>query len=250
MKEYKVKPIGLKGQESIDRMKFLMGESIDRTVKNSVVELTKEGPDGKIYGIVRENHNYFIKITDKTSNLLNEDFKYIGGVANKFDFCANSYSNALKKLNLKFISLNEALNTNKNINVFINEHHGMKANSAFSETNGVGNNDEYVEDGKGKKLDYKAKVDTKTSGDNVADGDVEKEWDEVSLTETESDIDRMITGDVVVNETKKSKSIFSIGKAMSNVSSVEDKLNKLNTIAETLSGSELDVLLNALKKKA
>jgi hypothetical protein len=33
------------------------------------VELTKLGPDNKVYAIIRENHEYYIKSTDKVSNI-------------------------------------------------------------------------------------------------------------------------------------------------------------------------------------
>ena len=65
-----VKPTGLKGNQAIDRMKKLMDIThIKESVNRSVVEITKEGPDGKIYGIVRENHEYYIKVTDKKIKL-------------------------------------------------------------------------------------------------------------------------------------------------------------------------------------
>ena len=67
-----VKPTGLKGNDKLNRMRELMGQSqLNEDVKNSVVELTKLGPDGKVYGVVREGHNYFIKITDKQSKIWN-----------------------------------------------------------------------------------------------------------------------------------------------------------------------------------
>jgi predicted phosphohydrolase len=47
------------------------------------VELTKLGPDNKVYAIIRENHEYYIKSTDKVSNIVSEDFKYIGGLQKK-----------------------------------------------------------------------------------------------------------------------------------------------------------------------
>jgi predicted phosphohydrolase len=34
------------------------------------VELTKLGPDNKVYAIIRENHEYYIKSTDKVSNIV------------------------------------------------------------------------------------------------------------------------------------------------------------------------------------
>ena len=55
----------LQGKEAVNRMLELMGkQSVNENTKSSVVELTKIGPDGKVYGIVRENHEYFIKVTN------------------------------------------------------------------------------------------------------------------------------------------------------------------------------------------
>ena len=57
-----INPIGLKGQEINERMKQLMGiKSINENKSNTVVELTKMGPDGNAYAIVRENHEWYIK---------------------------------------------------------------------------------------------------------------------------------------------------------------------------------------------
>jgi Zn-dependent membrane protease YugP len=81
--ENRINPIGLKGNEINERMKTLMGIStLNENKSNIVVELTKLGPDNKVYAIIRENHEYYIKSTDKVSNI-SEDFKYIGGLQNK-----------------------------------------------------------------------------------------------------------------------------------------------------------------------
>ena len=115
----KITPVGLKGREINERMKELMGiTSINENKRTSVVELTKKGPDGKVYGIVRENHEYYIKVTNKTSDIVTEDFSYIGGLKNIKQEAYGSYAKALKHLNLKFNSLNEAYGVSENINVF------------------------------------------------------------------------------------------------------------------------------------
>jgi predicted phosphohydrolase len=76
----RINPIGLKGEIN-ERMKTLMGIStLNENKSNIVVELTKLGPDNKVYAIIRENHEYYIKSTDKVSNIVSEDFKYIGGL--------------------------------------------------------------------------------------------------------------------------------------------------------------------------
>jgi hypothetical protein len=119
MKKYnKINPIGLKGNQINERMIHLMGiKPINENKNNYVVELTKMGPDGKAYAIVRENHEYYIKVTNKTSNIVAEDFKYIGGLQNKKSEAYPSYAKATKHLNLRFNSLAEAYNYNDDINV-------------------------------------------------------------------------------------------------------------------------------------
>jgi hypothetical protein len=203
-----VKPVGLKGNEVINRMKELMGStSINENESGSVVELTKEGPDGKIYGVIRENHEYYIKTAENKSNLVTEDFNYIGGLQNKKDKSYPSYAKAIKMLNLKFMSLNEASGKTGKVNVFlddnlITEHHGMKANATLSADKSFGDNDEYVVNKKGDDLEYDTNEDTKNHGSNIANGKVEADNEDVKLSENETAIDEMITGkEEVIEET-------------------------------------------------
>lgn len=141
MKRNVINPIELKGKDMISRMRELMGESVQKDTKNYVIELTKKGPDGKIYAIVRENHQYFIKVTDKTKNIVGEDFNYIGGLQNKTDLAYPSYSKAIKQLNLKFINLNEAYNKSGKINVFENDNAIGVASQGFEPIEEVEEND-------------------------------------------------------------------------------------------------------------
>ncbi len=122
-KNIRINPVGLKGNEINERIKELMGIApINEAISTSVIELTKVGPDGKAYAIVRENHEYYIKTTNKTSNLVSEDFQYIGGLKNKKSEAYPSYAKAIKQLNMKFMSLAEAFNNTDNINVFKNDN--------------------------------------------------------------------------------------------------------------------------------
>ena len=71
-----INPIGLKGNEIHERQLALMGIkplNENENKSNHAVELTKVGPDGNAYAIVRENHEYYIKKTDKTTGLVLED---------------------------------------------------------------------------------------------------------------------------------------------------------------------------------
>jgi len=140
MKNNKINPIGLKGNQINERMKELMGIApINENKSTSTVELTKMGPDGNAYAIVRENREWYIKKSDKTSNLVAEDFKYIGGLQNKKMEAYPSYSAALKRLNLKFNSLAEAHNFTGEINIVENDNLLSEAGIAgFSEMTGSG----------------------------------------------------------------------------------------------------------------
>tara|TARA_B100000963_G_scaffold50171_2_gene38347 strand:+ start:12160 stop:13911 length:1752 start_codon:yes stop_codon:yes gene_type:complete len=116
-----VNPKKIKGQDKLDRIKDLMGKmnTLNESTSTSEVDNVKRGANGVIYGIVRENHSYFIKTTEKTSGtILAEDFNYIGGLQNKNSERYDSYAEALKQLNLKFDMLNESFGVKTNINLF------------------------------------------------------------------------------------------------------------------------------------
>jgi hypothetical protein len=138
-KDNRISPIGLKGNEINERMKTLMGiQTINENKSNIVIELTKMGPDGNAYAIVRENHEWYIKRANKSTGLIAEDFKYIGGLMNKKDEAYPSYAKAIKHLNLKFKSLAEAYNFEGEINVFENDNLLSEDVAGFSEMRGNG----------------------------------------------------------------------------------------------------------------
>jgi len=139
-KNNRISPVGLKGNQINERMKELMGiSSINENKSNVVVELTKMGPDGQAYAIIRENHEWYIKKADKTTGLIAEDFKYIGGLQNKKAEAYPSYAKAIKHLNFKFKSLAEAYNFDGEINVFENDNLLNESGVAgFSEMKGMG----------------------------------------------------------------------------------------------------------------
>ena len=272
-----VRPTGLKGNEKINRMVELMGNtSLNEDIKNSAIELTKMGPDGKVYGIVREGHEYYIKVTNKKSNLINEDFNYIGGLGNKKSEAYPTYAKAIKKLNLKFISLNEAHDKSDKYNVFEDDN-------LLTESIAV-----YHEGGNG------------FSNEGNLEGNEPLLEEEVALTELEETIDGMINGSEEVppyegpenymdnqvtegddknnpwaictesvgredkekfekcvmdvkkqNNIKESKKGFSIATALEKMDSIigEDITDKLSDILGSLTESEKEVLLNTLKKK-
>tara|TARA_B100000497_G_scaffold123390_1_gene155969 strand:- start:3012 stop:4193 length:1182 start_codon:yes stop_codon:yes gene_type:complete len=196
-----VKPTSLKGSDKLDRIRQLMPKvPVNEGITRSVVELTKMGPDGNVYAIVRENHEYYIKISENKDSLLSEDFNYIGGLQNKKDKAYSSYAKAIKQLNLKFMSINEAIGKSGNFNVFesddlVSEHHPLKADMKLSDKKGIGNGQEYVVDSKGAELKYDNKEGKEEDGfgDNVADSTCEKDIEKVKLSENETAIDSMIT---------------------------------------------------------
>jgi hypothetical protein len=105
-------------------------QPLNENTSLSELELIKKGPNNVIYGVVRENHKYFIKTTNKTSGkIVAEDFDYIGGLQNKFSEAYDSYASATKQLNLKFDMLNESLGINTHTNIL--ESDGVRAGFGF-----------------------------------------------------------------------------------------------------------------------
>ena len=83
--------------KELQRMKSLMGikKPINESNILSSTELIKEAPNGKFYGIVRENKKYFIKESNDGVN-----FDFIGGLTNKTKNQFESYEQAVRRLNL------------------------------------------------------------------------------------------------------------------------------------------------------
>lgn len=185
-----INPIGLKGMEINARMKELMGiKTINENKSNSKVELTKMGPDGKSYAIIRENHKYFIKSSDKTSGLIAEDFNYIGGLQNKQSEAYDSYASAIKHLNLNFKSLAEAYGKGGDINAFTNDNlltesgiAGFSSNSGngFSGAGNMEGNTALYED------EITEDYDSEPYYDDVK-GEKSKRWDSDDAEDNESD---------------------------------------------------------------
>ena len=116
-----IKPTGLKGGDKIQRIQNLMTKlsPLNESTTNSSLEHIKYGPDDTVYGIIRENHTYFIKTANKTNDKLTSgDFEYIGGLQNKMDESYRSYEDALRHLNMMFKDLNESYGIRENINLF------------------------------------------------------------------------------------------------------------------------------------
>lgn len=265
MENKNIRPTGMKGRETVDRIKDLMGRMtpIKEDVNRSTVELTKLGPDGKAYAIIKENSEYYIKTSDKTENLVAEDFKYIGGLKNKKSEAYKSYSEATKQLNLKFINIAESPEQ-KMFNIL--------------------RNDNLLE---GDQRIVTAKVDKETSGDNVADGknigvdDFEKSkadgtkdgntgdhaekhvMEDVELSEDEKYIDEILDpvgkedsdvdndGDSDNSDKYIKNKRDAIGKAMKNENiSIADAMNRMDSIIDEATGSpdKINNILNNLSE--
>lgn len=207
-KDNRINPISLKGNQINERMIQLMGiKPINENHSTSVVELTKIGPDGNAYAIVRENHEYYIKITQKTGNLVAEDFKYIGGLMNKKSEAYPSYAKAIKHLNLKFKSLAEAYGKGGDINVFENDNLVNEDVAGFSDM------------AKGGGFTGEGNLEG-----NTPLYEEEEEDDEEELTEVEQAVEDMGKEDVEpINEHK-----LSILRAIKNMDAIIDTLTEGN----------------------
>lgn len=106
-----------KRDEQIARMKGLMTYGMVTESKRTPVQDSIEGPDGKVYAIIREGAKYYIKSTNKGNELVTESFDYIGGFMNKKNNEFSSYNQASKNLELKVRSLNEAYGVKKSVEI-------------------------------------------------------------------------------------------------------------------------------------
>ena len=101
-------------ENEVARMKELMNigniNEEKKSLSENIVEYHALGADGKTYGIVKEGTKYYIKVAPKKdSEVVAEDYDYIGGFCNKKQYEYNSYSNASKNLDLKLMSIKESV---------------------------------------------------------------------------------------------------------------------------------------------
>lgn len=107
----------------LERMKHLikygMNEDVSKNDNVSKVEYSAKAADGKTYGIVKECNKFYIKVAPKKdTQVVAEDFDYIGGFMNKKDNEYNTYTIASKQLDLKLLSINEAYENKVKINQY------------------------------------------------------------------------------------------------------------------------------------
>ena len=82
-----------------------------KTHKTASLEYTVRAADGNKYGIIRENAQYMILKEGK------DGYNYLSGMRNNSRYSFNSYSEALKKLNLLMKPLNENYNGGRQLNL-------------------------------------------------------------------------------------------------------------------------------------
>lgn len=103
--------------QETSRMLELMKYGINENASKSSaprVEYSVKAADGLTYGIVNEGTKFYIKVAPKKdTQIVNEDFDYIGGERNKKQNEYKSYSLASKNLELKLMQINESHKANK-----------------------------------------------------------------------------------------------------------------------------------------
>lgn len=125
--------------DEIKHMKHLMGfdskkQNKPATTASSIVEYHQKGPDGQTYGILREGSKYYIKVAPKKdTEVLAEDYDYIGGIGCKKEYEYNSYSVASKQFGLKMMSLNEAYSNANKVRTDISYKEQPKVNESSAE---------------------------------------------------------------------------------------------------------------------
>ena len=92
-----------------ERMRQLadINKKIIKESKNSTLLDYKEAGDGRVYGVVKEGGNYYIKTAIKKDNINESDFAYIGGLSNITEYKCKSLTEAQRILNTKVMTVNE-----------------------------------------------------------------------------------------------------------------------------------------------
>ena len=100
-------------QQELDKMKHLIGfgasDNVSQVNNNPIVEFCAKAADGNTYGIVREFNKFYIKVAPKkNTDVLAEDYQYIGGFSGRKENEYKSYALAAKQFDLKMMSINES----------------------------------------------------------------------------------------------------------------------------------------------
>jgi len=106
-------------EEQIATMQHLINFGVNENsskVSKPIVEFKRKAANGKTYGIIRESTKYYImEAPQKDTEVLAEDFDYIGGINNKKENEYSSYTKASNALDLKIMSINETVNKDKRV---------------------------------------------------------------------------------------------------------------------------------------
>jgi len=106
-------------EEQIATMQRLINFGVNEdTAKASkpIVEFKRKAANGKTYGIIREATKYYImEAPQKDTEVLAEDFDYIGGFNNRKENEYTSYAKASNALDLKLMSINECVNKSQKV---------------------------------------------------------------------------------------------------------------------------------------
>lgn len=106
-------------ESQIEEMKRLINFGVNESKQEKnvpVVEIKKKAANGKTYGIIREASKYYVmEAPQKDTEVLAEDFDYIGGFNNRKENEYSSYAKASNALDLKLMSINEAVDKSKRV---------------------------------------------------------------------------------------------------------------------------------------
>jgi len=102
----------LKNLAQVDKVSIK--ESKNRTL-GTLIDY-KRAADGVAYGIIKENHHYYIKKGGLKSDPDSSDFAYIGGLGNITDYQFSKLAEADKNRNMLLKTINEAVVTKVNPN--------------------------------------------------------------------------------------------------------------------------------------
>jgi len=152
------------------------------THKTASLEYSIKAADGNNYGIIRENAQYMI-LKEGTNG-----YEYMNGMKNNSRYTFNSYSEALKKLNLLMKPINENYNNGKQLNLIGEQEDDTKfvlkqpeSETADSEeTEDFSFDDALVTDDGGEDLDMDMDIETELGGgemDTEVNVDVESDED-------------------------------------------------------------------------
>lgn len=107
----------------LERMKHLISYGVNEDAKHddntAKVEYMAKAADGQTYGIIKECNKFYIKVAPKKdTQVIAEDFDYIGGFMNRKENEYKTYTIASKQLDLKLMSINEAYNNKVKVNQY------------------------------------------------------------------------------------------------------------------------------------